>query len=154
MPSHLDFRPAQHRDHSRLIKMILALYEEDAYGAPMTTAKIARTLQELDTHPDKGRVLIMESDQTVAGYAIVIHYWSNEYGGNIAVIDEIYVLPEWRGKGVASAFVDFIAQDAELEPVGLMLEVVPTNHKAMEFYKRRGFEPDANRHFFRLLKET
>lgn len=148
------FRPAQPKDHLDLISMVLALYEEDQYDAPMTQEKVVSTLQELSAHPDKGSIFVFDENGIAAGYAIVIHYWSNEYGGNIAVIDEVYVRPACRSRGIASAFMAFIANDAALNPVGLMLEVVPTNLKAMDFYRRRGFEPDTNRHFFRLLQSV
>lgn len=146
------FRSVQPQDQPDLIGMVLALYQEDQYGAPMTREKILRTLQELSAHPDKGSIFVFDENGITAGYAVVVHYWSNEYGGNIVVIDEMYVLPTWRNHGLASAFMEFIANDNTLKPVGLMLEVVPTNLKAMDFYRHRGFEPDTNRHFFRLLK--
>lgn len=152
MEQDIHFRAAQLRDLAAITPMALAFYAEETYDAPMTAAKISRTLQELSEHPAKGQVWVFDGENTVIGYAIIIHYWSNEYGGNIAVIDEIYTLPEWRRRGIARDFIEFIATLPALDAVALMLEVVPTHQGAMAYYQRLGFEPDSNRHFFRLLQ--
>jgi GNAT superfamily N-acetyltransferase len=152
MEQDIHFRAAHTQDHAAIEAMTLAFYQEETYDAPMTEAKITRTLQELAHHPDKGQVWVFATAETVVGYAIIIHYWSNEYGGNIAVIDEIYTLSAWRGRGIARDFIEFLAALPALDWVGMMLEVVPTHHRAMNYYQRLGFEPDSNRHFFRLLQ--
>ena len=96
-------------DLAELEQMILALYREDPPGEKMSLKKIRRTVQELLSHPEKGNINIFCVDDTVVGYAIVIYYWSNEYGGNIASIDEFYVKPLWRGKGIGTSFLELVA---------------------------------------------
>ena len=133
--------------------MIRALYEEDAYGQPMSDEKIQRTVRELRARPQKGQITIFEVSQIIVGYAIVIYHWSNEYGGDIACIDEIYVKPAWRGRGIGTAFLDDTASSQGGLLRGLQLEVTPKNDRVMAYYLRRGFTPCANRCLVRGLKE-
>ena len=128
------FRNFVEEDHDELNKMILALYKEDAYGEPMSRAKIARTIDELMRHPEKGKITIFEIGKCVVGYAITIYFWSNEFGGNVAAIDEFYVKAEWRNKGIGTTFLDDAAHSVKGNIVGLQLEVTPSNVRAFNYY--------------------
>lgn len=90
------YRPFVPADLPELEAMVLSLYAGDAYGRPMTPDQVRRTAAELTAHPDKGRVEIIESDGIVVGYAIVVSFWSNEYGGPVAILDELLIKPAWR----------------------------------------------------------
>lgn len=134
-----------------LEQMSLALYQEDPSGEEMSRQKIQRTVQELLSHPEKGVITILCVDDAVVGYAIIIYYWSNEYGGNIASIDEFYVKPSWRGKGIGTSFLEHVAIPNAGNLKGIQVEVTPANNKALTYFSRNGFSPKANRHLFREL---
>lgn len=144
------YRPFTTPSLPELEDMVLALYAEDPSGEPITREKVRRTAAELLARPDKGRIVLFDLGGETIGYAIVIHYWSNEYGGDIATLDEIYVRPPWRGRGVGSAFIEHVAATWD-GVVALQLEVTPRNGRALALYRRSGFEPDANQHLFRKL---
>jgi ribosomal protein S18 acetylase RimI-like enzyme len=139
------FRKYEEADYSAILSLINSLYEEDDYGESISEEKINKTISELSKKPETGSIYVFLSDHAIIGYSIVINYWSNEFGGNIAVIDEIYVIPSARNKGIASKFIEFIISGSGLSPRMLQLEVAPTNSKAMEYYKKRGFEFAKNR---------
>lgn len=134
-----------------LQKMVLALYREDPPGQHMSSRKIRHTITELSTHPDKGAITTMHVGDAIAGYAIIIYYWSNEYGGNIAHIDEFYVKPPWRNKGIGSSYLKHITQTKGMNLKGIHVETTPANQKALTFYSRHGFKQAENRHMFRKL---
>jgi ribosomal protein S18 acetylase RimI-like enzyme len=131
--------------------MIFALYREDEYGEVMSRQKIQRTVQELMRHPEKGTIIVFYLGETVAGYSIVIYYWSNEYGGNIAVIDELYIQPNWRGEGIGTCFLEYVVAAGGGSLKGLQLEVTPVNERAFAYYCQQGFELEKNRHLFKKL---
>lgn len=136
-------------DLADLERMALALYQSDVVGEPMSADKIRRTFAALQAHPDRGRILMLQMDARNVAFAIVIWFWSNEYGGLIGVIDELYVEPQWRGHGIGSAvFEAVLAQWPEL--VALDLEVSPENQAALDWYLRRGFRTTRNRMLRRL----
>ena len=145
------FRAFSEGDLPELEAMILALYQEDPPGEEMSSRKVQFTIRELALHPDKGSITILCAGEAIVGYALVIYYWSNEYGGDIASIDELYVKPAWRGKGVGTAFLEHLVTDAAGALRGLWVEVTLANMKALAYYSRHGFAPVANRHLFRKL---
>jgi len=144
-----DFRPYRDDDFPELERMILALYQEDPPGQKMSRQKILRTVRELSAHPEKGGITLAQAGDQVVGYAIVIRYWSNEYGGDIACIDELYVKPAWRGLGIGASWFDQIAGSGDYR--ALLLETTPANQRAREFYVRQGFGPMSNRRLFKRL---
>ena len=75
---------------------------------------------------------------------MVIPFWSNEYGGTIAVVDELYVKPIWRRRGCARQFFAFITENPEKGIMGLQVTVTPTNSIAGELYRRMGFMETGN----------
>ena len=139
----IQFRKYTDKDYSEVVTMIFELYQEDPDGESITEDKINRTIIELAEKPDKGGLFLFLSDGQIAGYSILINYWSNEHGGNVGVIDEIYVQPQFRHKGMASAFLNFIL--LELTAIKMLqLEVTTTNKRALKYYKKQGFSISEN----------
>jgi len=151
MSEDLCFRSLARDDLPELEQMTLALYREDPSSEGMTPEKIHQTVQELKRRPERGEIQVFWCGETVVGYAILIHYWSNEYGGNIEMIDEVYVKPPWRGKGIGSAFLEHLGHNAGASVKGLQLEVTPRNNRANALYARHGFRPAKNQHLFKKL---
>lgn len=84
------------------------------------------------------KAYILEYGNETAGYALTVLYPSQEYGGNVLWIDELFVLPAFRGKGVAKEFFNFVSG---LEnKVMLRLEAEKDNERALKLYKSLGFE--------------
>jgi ribosomal protein S18 acetylase RimI-like enzyme len=74
------------------------------------------------------------------GYIVVCFGWSVEFGGLDAIIDELYIRPGVRGRGIATEAL--IALPRALAEGGLRaihLEVDRENEKAIKLYKRAGF---------------
>jgi ribosomal protein S18 acetylase RimI-like enzyme len=74
------------------------------------------------------------------GYIIITFGWSVEFGGLDAIIDELYIRPGVRGRGIASEAL--VALPHALSAGGLRtihLEVDRTNAAALKLYRRAGF---------------
>ena len=147
----LRFEPSSGEDLPALQAMVLGLYTEDSCGQPMSVEKIRDTVAELSARPDKGRIVLFRLAGTVVGYAIVLNFWSNEYGGDLLVVDELYVRPGWRRRGIAGAFIAQLCDQTGPVAKGLMLELTPGNQRALDLYRRQGFHPDPNRHLIRIF---
>jgi ribosomal protein S18 acetylase RimI-like enzyme len=77
----------------------------------------------------------------VSGYALLIGFWSNELGGEICEVDELYVVPERRNRGYGSSLFTAITQ-GDLWPgptAAIVLGVTPDNAAARWLYERLGF---------------
>jgi GNAT superfamily N-acetyltransferase len=51
-------------------------------------------------------------------------------------LDQLYLVPEWRGRGVGDRFVELAKQR---QPAGLQLWTFQVNEPAQRFYERHGF---------------
>ncbi|MBI5002519.1 GNAT family N-acetyltransferase [Candidatus Woesearchaeota archaeon] len=128
-----------------ITQYIKGLFHEDPTPQGMSDEKIKRTIRTLLKYKEKGTIMVFESGKEIIGYSILINFWSNEYGGNIVYIDELFVKKEWRGKGVATNFIQYLVKKKVNKAVSLFLEVTPQNKAAEELYKRRGFSIHKNK---------
>src|SRR5919197_769491 len=87
--------------------------------------RTCETLKALRRDPCRGRAVVLEIQKQPSGYALLIAFWSNELGGNICEVDELFVLPEYRSQGFGKSLFEAIAQ-GDLWPtpiVGIALGV-------------------------------
>src|SRR5215510_16497191 len=99
------WRAWKEKDDKDIVEMCLALYAEDPAPSPVPEQHTRETLSILRAEPARGRALVLEVKEIVAGYALLISFWSNELGGEIIVIDELYVRPSHRSQGYARELI-------------------------------------------------
>jgi GNAT superfamily N-acetyltransferase len=137
------WRLATALDDESIVSMCMALNTEDPGPAPVHPRQVLRTLARLREEPYRGRALVCEVDGYPAGYALLISFWSNELGGEVCNIDELFVAPAFRGRGLAAnLFTALTGSEQQLwpeKPVALELEVSPANKRARALYERLGF---------------
>lgn len=160
-----DFQNGEYRE---LEAMMLALYAEDDDGEAMDPEKIKSTVEALDGYPDRGRILLFrlgdqdqeapespdrqETGQVPAiGYAILVYCWNSEYGGRFVIIDDLYIKPEYRNRGLATGFFDYLADFYQGKAAALMLEASPANTDAQRLYLRYGFHPAHSVHMMKRI---
>jgi GNAT superfamily N-acetyltransferase len=136
------WRPSRPDEDDAIVRMCLSLYAEDP-GDPVGEDQIRRTLAAFRAEPARGRALVAEQDGALVGYALLAAFWSNECGGEIVVIDELWVAPSHRGRGISTSVLTQIGVDPSLwpgQPVALELETTPDNENARRLYERVGFK--------------
>lgn len=137
-------RAAVAGDREVFCQLVHTYYAED-HGVELNENFSRTTFQTLLQDTTKGQIILFEYEHKVAGYALIIPFWSNEYGGTLATIDELYVLPAARQRGIARYFFQWL-KVAQPDAVGFQLEVQPHNHAALRLYQKLGFERDENVH--------
>lgn len=145
----IDYQPVYKDD---VFHMMLALYEDSIQQQQMSPEKIKKTLSVIPNHPQMGKILLFKHQDTLLGYALLINYWSNEYGGNILYIDELFVKSDYRSLGIGSSFFSYLEKDVDKETVALCLETTPQNKKAQTFYEKNKFEIYENIFYFKELQ--
>jgi GNAT superfamily N-acetyltransferase len=109
-------------------------------------------LRLLDEEPQHGFILCATCDGAEVGVAYAACILSLEHSGRSGWLEELYVLPEWRGRGVGSRLLDAIIAGAkERQWVALDLEVDSGHQRVIPLYVRRGFQPIARNRFARRL---
>jgi GNAT superfamily N-acetyltransferase len=147
----IKFRICTESDLEIVREYVISLYREHQLVRDLNTEKLDRTFWEFTNKPDKGRIVVFDRDNLVVGYAIIVFYWSNEYGGDFIEVDELFVRAEDRCKGIATTFFDWLEKTWHRQAVALSLQTTPTNDRAFTFYQRLGFENSPNRHSIKLL---
>jgi ribosomal protein S18 acetylase RimI-like enzyme len=138
-------RPVTAADHDHVRRMVRALYVEDPSPRSPGDDHVARTLAVL-ADPARGAVLVVDDGQAPPfGYVFLTRLWSNELGGDVVFIDEIWVAPERRGQGVGTAVIAHAMEAMQQRgAVAFELEVTPDNARARALYERLGFRPLRN----------
>ena len=127
-------------DEALFIKMCQDFYCTDAVLLPMDVSKIKKTFEQaLNKSPYVRLVFLAEETQTI-GYALFAFYWSNEAGGLVAQIEELYILPEHRCKQYGHAFFDWCFDSYKDQVARFRLEVCESNKGAIKLYTQYGFE--------------
>jgi GNAT superfamily N-acetyltransferase len=86
------------------------------------------------------------------GVAVLAYTWTLEHGGKVAWLDELFVVPEHRGRGLGRALLLRaleLARDAGCRAVDL--EVDADHARAERLYQREGFRALARRRWTRPL---
>ena len=141
------WRPARPDEDEAIVELSLALYGDAAAGIGISAPQVRATLETFRREPLRGRALVLDSRGTLAGLCLLASFWSNELGGEVCVIDELYLKPEWRGHGHATALIETLKSDRALwplRPVAFELEVSPLNPDARRLYERLGFRDKPN----------
>ena len=136
------WRLGEPRDADSVVAMFLALNQEDPGPTPVDAEQMRRTIARLRSEPWRGRLVVLDVEGQCAGYALLIAYWSNELGGEVCTVDEMFVAEPFRGHGYATQLMDSLARENQLwpsSPVALALEVSPENTRAKALYTQLGF---------------
>lgn len=81
---------------------------------------------------------VFTENKNIAGYAMAAKSFSTEFGKPCIWIEDIYLKPEFCGKGVGSRFLQFI--EKKYPDSVLRLEVEEENERAVRVYKKCGFD--------------
>jgi ribosomal protein S18 acetylase RimI-like enzyme len=136
------WRPARPDEDDAVIEMCLEFYCESPGLDPIASERVRTTLDVLRAEPWRGVVAVLDIDGVVAGYALLTSYWSNEFGGELCEVDELFVAPDRRGQGHGRALFDAIERGGiwPATAVGIALGVTPENTRARRLYEELGFE--------------
>ena len=130
--------PAQASDVPVILEMIKALadYEQLTHEVVATEDDLRQSL--FGPRP-AGEVVLAYSGDTPIGFALFFHNFSTFLGRHGLYLEDLFVVPEWRGKGVGKQLLVHIAAIAESRKCGRMeWAVLDWNESAIAFYRRMG----------------
>ena len=134
----LSIRTATSADVSLMLQFIhrLAEYEREPNAVVATEQDLLR--DGFGPEP-KYRCLIAEWDGAPAGFALFFFNYSTWLGQPGLYLEDLFVLPEMRGKGIGKALLQRLAQIAvEENCYGMRWQVLEWNEPALKFYDSLG----------------
>jgi ribosomal protein S18 acetylase RimI-like enzyme len=138
------FRPASVEDEEPLLRMMRSLAEQEPGAYYFDEPVVRQVLRKFLMTADLGQAWIFLDGEIPVGYIVLTLGFSFEYHGRDAFIDELYVQPEYRRKGIGIRAMRFVEERArELGVNALHLEVDQGNEPAEELYRRTGYEDHA-----------
>ncbi len=147
----MTIRKLQPADFDRVLEMMEVFYASDALLIHPETAVLRKTLTDALSDNPYLEAFVFEEGGVPAGYGMVAMSYSTEAGGLCAWIEDIYIEPEYRGKGFGSSFLDFVWQHYRHRVARIRLEAEPENVRAMTVYRKAGFEILG---YTQLIRET
>lgn len=134
----ITIRPMEQKDKKQVIEMMRRFYASEA-----VLSNGSEEIFEADVDACVGPSPFLEGyifadSDKIAGYGMVAKSFSTEFGKPCVWIEDLYVEEAYRGQGTGSRFLNYMA---EKHPEALLrLEVEAENHRAINVYKKCGFE--------------
>ena len=136
--SDIRIAPAREEDVPVVLRLIRALgeYEKLSDHVVATEADIREAI--FGPRPLAEVVMAFDGD-TPVGFALFFHTFSTFLGRSGLYLEDLFVLPEWRGRGVGRRLLTHLAGIAVARGCGRMeWAVLDWNESAIGFYRRFG----------------
>jgi GNAT superfamily N-acetyltransferase len=131
-------RLAQLSDVTMLSTMMIDFYAEADFVLSRDAAQ--RTFEQLIRSPERGCVWLLECDATPAGFVVLTVAYAMEYGGLRGFVDDFFVRPVFRRRGVGAAALAIVKAHCLATGVrALFVQSGADNDPAQRVYKRAGF---------------
>jgi len=134
----MEIRPARPEDAPALFNLICALAEYEKLSHLVTGS--ADLLRHHLFGPEAfASALLAEVEGQAVGFALYFRHFSTFLTRPGLYLEDLFVLPEFRGRGIGKALLARVAQEAVAKGYGrLEWMVLDWNQPAMEFYRRLG----------------
>ena len=147
------FRAAEPADAGKILKFIrsLAVYEKMEHEVVATE----ELLREWIFEKGKAEVIFAMEGETEVGFALFFHNFSTFLGRAGIYLEDLFVLPEYRGKGYGKGLLTELARIAVARGCGrLEWWCLDWNRPSIDFYKSLGAEPMDEWTTYRIAGET
>jgi GNAT superfamily N-acetyltransferase len=143
-------RPALPSDRAAARTLLVAQLEEHA----LPTGPVDGALDGALGDPSRATVLLAFDGPKALGVAYVAFTWTLEHGGRAAWLEELFVVPELRGKGVGGALLQAALDLARARDcLAMDLEVETDHARAANLYVRAGFRPHTRARYAKKLRD-
>lgn len=134
-------REIKAQDKDIFVQMAKEFYKSEAVISEIPTQNILNTFDEVTSNSPYAKAYIIEHDGDIAGYALIAITYSNEAGGIVVWVEEIFIKEKFRGLGLGSEFLSYVEQEFGDKAKRFRLEISHDNDSAQRLYERKGYEP-------------
>ncbi|MCI1966020.1 MAG: GNAT family N-acetyltransferase [Oscillospiraceae bacterium] len=133
-------RKLRKEDQAAYFQMAQDFYSSDAVDHMLPRSHFENTFRELMRSEEYAQAFFLEYEGNVAGYALLAKSFSQEAGGVVVWIEELYIKPEYRSHGLCHEFYAFLKERLAGRVKRFRLEVEDSNQRAIALYRRLGFQ--------------
>jgi GNAT superfamily N-acetyltransferase len=135
----IELSTARHDELPQLVALLGLLFSEEAEFAP-DPAKQATALEMLVPESSAGAVFVARERGRAVAMASLVYTVSTAEGGKAALFEDLVVHPDYRGRGIATALVRFVIDEARRRKLlRLTLLTDMQNARAQALYRKLGF---------------
>jgi ribosomal protein S18 acetylase RimI-like enzyme len=138
----IQYRNATHGDIKKLLEMMDKYYRYEGFA--FNAEKSRHTIERLLQNEDFGQLILIQMNGLVIGYFCLAYSFTLEKHGRDCCIDELYLEPQYRNKGIGSHTMKHI--ESLLASKGfksMYLLVYNRNKAAFRYYVKNGFRKEA-----------
>lgn len=149
----VSYRFAGPEDTALILKFIKALAEYERMADEVVATE--ELLREWIFEKKKAEVLFALEDGREVGFALFFHNFSTFLGRAGIYLEDLFVLPDYRGKGYGKGLISELARIAVERGCGrLEWWCLDWNERSIEFYKSLGAVPMDEWTTFRITGQT
>lgn len=128
-------------DREDYIRFSTEFYNSSAVDKPVPREHFEQGFDEMMRSDVYVQGYMLVCDGNNVGYCVTMKTYSVEAGGITIWIDELFVLEEYRSKGLGRELFKYIEKNVDKKLRRIRLEVELENGRAISLYKKMGFEP-------------
>jgi ribosomal protein S18 acetylase RimI-like enzyme len=122
------------------------------HGVERSIEGLHQILKKVVANPANGFLLVARERERAIGVAYAAIILSAEHCGPVAWLEELYVDPDHRCRGIGTALLNgVVARVMATGAVAIDLEVDGSHERAVSLYQRFGFRPLARSRWVRRL---
>ena len=128
-------------DREDYIRFSTEFYNSSAVDKPVPREHFEQGFDEMMRSDVYVQGYMLVCDGNNVGYCVTMKTYSVEAGGITIWIDELFVLEEYRSKGLGRELFKYIEENGDKKLRRIRHEVELENGRAISLYKKMGFEP-------------
>ena len=128
-------------DREDYIRFSTEFYNSSAVDKPVPREHFEQGFDEMMRSDVYVQGYMLVCDGNNVGYCVTMKTYSVEAGGITIWIYELFVLEEYRSKGLGRELFKYIEENGDKKLRRIRLEVELENGRAISLYKKMGFEP-------------
>jgi GNAT superfamily N-acetyltransferase len=151
-PPGVNVRKAKRTDGPALLRLVEGLAEYEKLPPPDPGAQ-QRLLRDMFSSPPRIEGFLGEFEGVPVGYSFVFESYSSFLALPTLYLEDIFVLPEYRGRKVGVTMFSYLVHEAWRRGCGRMeWMVLDWNKSAIEFYNKLGATHMHQWQLFRLVR--
>lgn len=124
-------------DHEEYIKMAKEFYSMSCCDHNVDKSHFENAFDFCLNQNPYIKLFILKCDGITAGYGSISFTYSIEAGGNVVLLEELFIKEQFRGKGLGKEYFEFIHKNFPAKRY--RLEVTDCNAGAKKLYEKLGY---------------